>query len=106
MIRVKVKYFGRLHELLGVREEEYEVDEITLADLLLNYIPSRHESSANAWKENIFVTIRGEVAIDKNGMPMLKNHVILVKGKSQDLTYKLKDGDEIAILPPVGGGTK
>ena len=105
MIKVKVKYFGRLRELLGVREEEYNIiDETTLADLLLNHIPSRHRDSATDWKESLFVTIRGEVAVDKNGIPVLKNHVILVRGKTQDLTYMLRNGDEIAILPPVGGG--
>jgi molybdopterin converting factor small subunit len=39
----KVKYFGRLRELLGVREEEYEVRNSSLADLLIiYYILNRH----------------------------------------------------------------
>ncbi|MEM1581533.1 MAG: MoaD family protein [Candidatus Bathyarchaeia archaeon] len=104
MVKVKVRYFGRLRELLGVREEEYEVDDATLADLLLKYIPSRHSDAADEWKESIFVTIRGDVAVSRDGTPMLKNYFILVGGRSPEATYRLKDGDEIAILPPVGGG--
>ncbi len=104
MIKVKVKFFGRLRELLNVREEEYQVDNATLADLLLNHIPSKHRDVAKDWKESIFVTIRDEIAVDRKGIPILKNYVILVGGKSRELSYELKDGDEIAILPPVGGG--
>ncbi|MEM2341450.1 MAG: MoaD/ThiS family protein [Candidatus Bathyarchaeia archaeon] len=104
MARVKVKYFGMLHELLGVREEEYYVDNATLADLLLRYIPSNHNDAAKQWRETIFVTIKGEVAINKDGTPIIKDHIILVGGKSAEMNYKLRDGDEIAILPPVGGG--
>lgn len=104
MIRVRVKYFGKIRELLGVREEEYRIDGGTLADLLLNHIPDRHMDVADGWRETVFMTVRGEVATDKDGMPILKNHVILVDGKNQKLTYRLREGDEIAVLPPVGGG--
>lgn len=104
MVKVKVKYFGRLRELLGVKEEEYEVEDATLADLLLKHIPSRHSDAADEWRQSIFVTIRGEVAVNKEGIPTLKNYFILVGGRSPEITYRLKDGDEVAILPPVGGG--
>ncbi|MEM1507637.1 MAG: MoaD family protein [Candidatus Bathyarchaeia archaeon] len=104
MVKVKVKYFGRLRELLGVKEEEYEVEGATLADLLLKHIPSRHSDAADEWRQSIFVTIRGEVAVNREGIPALKNYFILVGGRSPEITYRLKDGDEVAILPPVGGG--
>lgn len=104
MVKVKVKYFGRLRELLGVKEEEYEVEDATLADLLLKHIPSRHSDAADEWRQSIFVTIRGEVAVNREGIPTLRNYFILVGGRSPEITYRLKDGDEVAILPPVGGG--
>jgi len=104
MAKVKVKYYGRLRELLGVKEEEYEVEDATLADLLLKHIPSRHSEVAEEWKETIFTTIGGEIAVNQDGMPVLKNHFILVGGRSPEITYKIRDGDEVAILPPVGGG--
>ncbi|MBS7624665.1 MAG: MoaD/ThiS family protein [Candidatus Bathyarchaeia archaeon] len=104
MAKVKVKYFGRLRELLGVKEEEYEVGETTLADLLLKHIPERHGEVAEEWKQSVFMTIRGEVAVNRDGTPILRNYYVLVGGKSPEITYRLKDGDEVAILPPVGGG--
>jgi molybdopterin converting factor small subunit len=106
LAKVKVKYFGRVRELLGIKEEYYNVNEATLADLLLRLIPERHMDKSKEWKETIFVTVRGEVALDMAGTPMLKNYFILVKGRTPELTYRIEDGDEVAILPPVGGGEK
>ncbi|MEM3715564.1 MAG: MoaD family protein [Candidatus Bathyarchaeia archaeon] len=104
MAKVKVKYFGRLRELMGIKEEEYEVEDATLADLLLNHIPNRHSEVADEWRQSIFITIKGEVAVSRDGAPALKNYFVLIGGRSPEITYKLKDGDEVAILPPVGGG--
>ncbi|MEM1606999.1 MAG: MoaD family protein [Candidatus Bathyarchaeia archaeon] len=104
MAKVKVKYFGRLRELMGIKEEEYEVEDATLADLLLNHIPNRHSEVADEWRQSIFITIKGEVAVSRDGVPALKNYFVLIGGRSPEITYKLKDGDEVAILPPVGGG--
>jgi len=104
MAKVKVKYFGMLREMLGVREEEYNVEDATLADLLLKYIPENHKDVAEKWVETIFVTVKGEVAVNRDGMPIIKNHFILVGGRNLNINYRLKEGDEVAILPPVGGG--
>ncbi|MFQ5758128.1 MAG: MoaD/ThiS family protein [Candidatus Bathyarchaeia archaeon] len=117
MPRVKVRYFALLRELLGnTREEEYEVRNGTmLMDLLLEYIPKRHRNASTRWKERIFQTERGKIKIDKDGTPSLKGYYLILingishrsiseDGRHPGLRYKLKDGDEIAILPPVGGG--
>lgn len=117
MPRVKVRYFASLRELFGnTREEEYEVKDGTmLMDLLLKRIPERHQNASRIWKERIFETERDGIKFDKDGTPSLKGYyLILVNGRpcrliSEDgrhpgLRYKLKDGDDIAILPPVGGG--
>ena len=106
MVRVKVRYFGKLRELLGVREEDYEIEESTLADLLLRHIPNRHRGKAEDWKRTIFMTIRDGVAVRRDGTPVLKNYIILVRGRNLNLSYRLKDNDEVAILPPVGGGKR
>ena len=103
-IRIKVKYFGRLRELLGVKEEEYSVENLSLADLLIRHIPNRHPEIAEEWKKTVFVTVGDNIAMSEDGTPILKHYFILVNGLSRNLTYTLKDGDEIAILPPVGGG--
>lgn len=117
MPRVKVRYFASLRELLGnIREEEYEVKDGTmLMDLLLKRIPERNRNASRSWKERIFETDRGKVKFDKDGVPSLRGYyLILINGRSYlsisedgrhpGLRHKLKDGDEIAILPPVGGG--
>ena len=105
MTKVKTRYFGKIRELLGVKTEEYDVKEgTTLADLLLIYIPERHKKESEAWKEAIFRTVKGEMLLNKDGTPVLKNYLILVDGKMSSLSRKLKEGDEIAVLPPFGGG--
>jgi MoaD family protein len=103
MAKVKIKYFGRLYEVLGIREEEYDVENSTLADLLIKHIPNRHPEISKELKEAISVTVRSEAAMNRD-TPILKNYLILVNGLNQNLTYTLKDGDEIVILPTVEGG--
>lgn len=105
MPKVKVKYFARLRELLNTKEEEYEVNnETTLADLLLEHIPQRHGEASKNWIKEVFRTVEDKTVLNKDGTPVLKNYLILVKGKSVDLSYKLMDGDEVTVLPPAGGG--
>jgi molybdopterin converting factor small subunit len=103
MAKVKVKYFGRLYELLGVREEEYDVENLTLADLLIKHIPSRHPEISKELKGTVSITVRDEIAMNRD-TPMLKNYFILVNGLHQNLTYMLRNGDEVVILPSVEGG--
>jgi molybdopterin converting factor small subunit len=117
MPKVKIRYFASLRELLSnTREEEYTVKDGTmLMDLLLKRIPERHRKASRSWKERIFETEGDGIRFDKNGTPSLGGYyLILINGRSYRLVsedgrhpglkYKLKNGDEIAILPPVGGG--
>ncbi|MEM1673704.1 MAG: MoaD/ThiS family protein [Candidatus Bathyarchaeia archaeon] len=100
MVRVRVKYLGRIRELMGVREEEYEVGDSTLEDLLMKHIPSRHGNIAGKWMRTMFqAEDRG-----REGIVVRSNYQIYVNGISCSMAYRLKDGDEVAILPPVGGG--
>ena len=105
MPRVKVRYFGRLRELLNVKEEQYEVKAgASIADLLLKYIPRKHIEVSEAWTETIFRTVKGEVLVRKDGTPLIRNYLVLMNGKSPNLGYILEEGDEVAVLPPFGGG--
>lgn len=116
MPRVNVKYFASLRELLNnTREEKYEVKDGTmLMDLILKHIPERHPKASRKWKERIFEMKRNKIKLDKDGTPLLGYYLILINGtsyrlisengKRPGLRYKLKDGDDIAIFPPVGGG--
>ncbi len=94
-MRVKVKYFASIRELFGVGEEEYEVEKgVKLMDLLLNYIPGRHAHTADLWKRKLEGFMRGEES----------SYIVIVNGDRARLDQELKDGDVIAVLPPVGGG--
>ncbi|HDD66225.1 MAG: molybdopterin synthase sulfur carrier subunit [Thaumarchaeota archaeon] len=94
-MRVKVRYFASLRDLLGVREEEYEVEgEPTVRELILEYVLKRHENVAGAVFEKLEGLLRGEEA----------GYMIIVNGDRADPARKLRSGDVVAILPPVGGG--
>ena len=102
---MKVRYFGRLRELLDAKREEYQIDEgAVIVDLLLKYIPERHLEIAESWRATIFRTARGEILVKKDGMPLLRNYLVLVGGRSSTLNHRLADGDEVTVLPPFGGG--
>ena len=105
MPTVRLRYFGRLRELLNVKREEYEVENgAKVTDLLLEYIPERHKQVSETWRETIFRTVKGETLLKKDGTPLLRNYLILVNGKSSRLGYRLEEGDEVTVLPPFGGG--
>lgn len=105
MTVVSVRYYGKLRELIGAKTEEYLVNkEATIADLLMKLIPEKHFEVSQTWIETLFRTIKKEVMQNKNGTPALKNYMILVNGKTAKLDDLLKDGDEITIMPPFGGG--
>jgi len=104
-LTVKVRCFGRLRELLNVKEEEYQVKGgATLKDLLLKHIPERHEKVSKSWREEIFRMARGKIIFKRDGNPVLRDYLVLVKGRPLDLSYELRDEDEIMVLMPVGGG--
>ena len=90
-----MKYFASIRELFGVSEEEYEIEGgVKLADLLLNHIPSRHAHVAEVWRDKVEGFMRGEEA----------SYIVIVNGDRARLDQELKDGDIVAVLPPVGGG--
>ncbi len=105
MPKIRVRYFGELREILGVKEEEYEVTKgTTLADFILGHVPERHKAASENWKKALFRMVRGEIATNKDGTPVLGKYLILIRGRTSSLRYGLRDGDEIAVLPPSGGG--
>ena len=94
-MKVKMKYFASLRELIGVGEEEYDVkDGTTLRELLVKYIPEKHKEAAGAWMERIAGILKG----DKEG------YILIINGNKADLNQRLDEGDVVALLPPVGGG--
>ncbi|WP_027418074.1 MoaD/ThiS family protein [Crocinitomix catalasitica] len=76
----KVKYFGRIAELIGSSEENFEGENIiTIADFQ-NKLIEKYDLLANE---------KFSIAVDM---------------KIMELTTFLNDANEIAILPPFAGG--
>ncbi len=94
-LKIKVKYFTFLRELIGRREEEYEFEKELTVEELIEFIAKKYGKEA---KNYLF---------EENGK--LKEILsFLVNGKSitslNGPKTKLKDRDILAIIPPVGGG--
>jgi molybdopterin synthase sulfur carrier subunit len=94
-MRVKVKYFTTLRELAGISEEEIETeDDTSLADLI-GIVASKYGEAAQDYlyhterkaDPSIYFLINGTDAKARSGMDT-----------------RLKDGDVVAIIPPIGGG--
>jgi molybdopterin converting factor subunit 1 len=79
-MRVRVLYFGVLKDVAGGIRAELELEEgASVADLLMRH---RGRGTAAVW-DSIAVAVNQEYA------------------RAEDV---LKDGDEVALLPPVSGG--
>jgi len=79
-MRVRLKLFAYLRETLGFKEEDIEVDEGTkvgeLWDRLKDKIPGNRSFSV----------------------------LFAVNGEYVERERELKEGDEVAFIPPVSGG--
>jgi sulfur-carrier protein len=90
---VKVRAFAGFREILG-KELELDVEEgSTVRDFL-----DKLAIDNRRFKDEAF---------DESGQ--LRDYVLLMKNRKridskEDLSTKLKEGDELAIFPPVAGG--
>ena len=93
--KIRVSFFTTLREIIQKREEDVELlGDLTMIELLKR-LSKRH---GNLFYDYIY---------DKQGN-LRSNFQLLVNGRSiatlQGLHTKLKSGDEVTIVPPVGGG--
>lgn len=93
-MKVKVKFFALIREVAGVKEMEEEIGDNTTVRELLEKLC---EKMPGKFRNLIF-----------DGREVSKNLIILVNRRGirelDGLETKLKDGDEVALLPPVSGG--
>jgi len=80
--RVTIAYFARARECAGAAEEELELTQPVSLKQLVSKI----------------------IAIHPNLAEIKQTLSLLVNGKWVSEQTELKDGDRVALLPPVGGG--
>jgi molybdopterin synthase sulfur carrier subunit len=97
-VEVKVRFFTNLREIVNKRQETltFTAGEMVTVDLVLKMLSQKYGTPFVEYVYN-----------GKTGQP--KNFLqFLVNGTSTStlngLETELKDGDVLAILPPVGGG--
>ena len=95
-VKVSVRLFTTLRELAGRGEEilEFTQKRVTVKEVLGELV-KRH---GKAFKDCLY-----------NGRGEVQEYLqLLVNGKSvsllEELETRLREGDEVAIVPPVGGG--
>ncbi len=91
-MKVIVKSFANFREIMGKRELEIELKSNSSVGELLENLCRRYELrnqlfDGNAIKRYVKVLVNGE-------------DIVFLKG----LETKLKNGDEVALFPPVAGG--
>ena len=82
IMRVRMLYFGMLKELLRVDQEMLEVPAGTTVEGVLSISRLRSSNESEIWK-SLAVAINREYA---------------------QRSVELREGDEVALLPPVSGG--
>ena len=95
MARVRVRYFGALHEITGKRVEEITIDDsVSIKDLIERLAKIHGRKLA----EYIFESdhkVKDGFAYAVNGDSLPENELSKVK---------CKDVTEFVILPPISGG--
>ncbi len=94
-MRVTVKYFTALREVTEKRREEVELSGSVTVEGLLRLLSKKYGPRFT------------DYVYDEHGK--VRSHLqFLVNGRSittlQGFGTRLKDGEEFAIIPPVGGG--
>jgi molybdopterin converting factor subunit 1 len=88
-VRVKVLYFGVLRELFGVSDEAVELPDGASVGELLGLLRGRtsNDSMGNDLNERLWRSL-----------------AVAVNREYESTSIVLRDGDEVALLPPVSGG--
>jgi molybdopterin synthase sulfur carrier subunit len=97
-VNIKVRFFTNLREIVGKREETliFAGDKTVTVDLVLKTLTEKY---GKRFSDYVYIGGTGQ---PKGFLQFLinGNSATTLKG----LQTELKDGDVLAILPPVGGG--
>ena len=94
-MRVKIRFFTTLREITGKREDTADLPDGTTVGDLLSFLSTRYgrEFANYLYDEKTGVHSYLQILVNGNSVTTL-----------QDSKTELKDGDILAIIPPVGGG--
>jgi molybdopterin synthase sulfur carrier subunit len=81
-MKIRIQFYAQLRDLVGMREQEVDLPEGATVHDLLQEIYAQ-QPSLRAHDKSILIGVGLEFA---------------------DRDYKLKSGEEVAIMPPVQGG--
>ncbi|ASJ10632.1 molybdopterin synthase sulfur carrier subunit [Thermococcus sp. P6] len=87
-MKIRVRYFARFRSLTGTGEEELEVPDGTTVRELVERLKERHP----ALREEVF------------GEDDLADVNVSRNGRYASFDEVLKEGDVVALFPPVSGG--
>ena len=94
-MNVEVRFFTSLREITGKKVDEIQLQNVITVKELLTLLSEKHGKKFKEYIYNKKGKVHGFLSFLVNG----KNINVL-----QGFDTKLKQGDTIAILPPVGGG--
>ena len=94
-MKIKVKFFTSLREITGKKEDEVQSSSIITVEELLAHLSKKYgrELTEYLYDEKGKVRAYIQILINGRGIKVL-----------QGFETKLKEGDTVAIFPPVGGG--
>ena len=93
--KVTVRFFTTLREITGRKDESVEFSESATVNSLLKHLSKKYGKEFDDYIFDELGCVHGHLQILINGQS-----VTIMRG----LKTKLKEGDQVAILPPVGGG--
>ena len=94
-MKVEVKFFTSLREITGKKADEIQLQSVITVEELLTLLSGKYGEKFREYIYNKKGKVQDFLSFLVNG----KNINVL-----QGFDTKLKQGDIIAIIPPVGGG--